>query len=128
MGYDMIIYLAAITNIDPTQYEAGEMDGCGRLRAVWYITLPGMLPIIILLSTLSIGSLLNAGFDQVFMLYNPLVYEGGDIIDTFVYRLGLINRQYSPAAAVGLFKSAISLLLVGIAYYSAYKFSDYRIF
>ncbi|GAB2557945.1 ABC-type polysaccharide transport system permease subunit [Gracilibacillus alcaliphilus] len=81
-----------------------------------------------LFSTLSIGGVLNAGFEQILILYNPTVYEGADIIDTFVYRLGLFEQQYAPAAAVGLFKSVISLGLVGLSYYLAYKFTDYRIF
>lgn len=127
-GYNTIIFLAAITNIDPTLYEAAEMDGCGKLRQAWYITLPGMAPIIILLSTLSIGSLLNAGFEQIFILYNPLVYESSDIIDTLVYRIGLLNGQLAPGAAMGLFKSVISLVLVGLSYFMAYRYSDYRIF
>lgn len=127
-GYHMIIYLAAITNVDTGLYEAAAIDGCGKVRQCWHVTLPCIRPMIILLSTLSIGSILNAGFDQIFNLYNPLVYDSVDIIDTFVYRLGLVNRQYSVSAALGLFKSAVSLVLVGISYYSAYKFSDYRIF
>ena len=128
MGYNIIIYLAAITSIDPTLYEAAVVDGCGRIRRMIHITLPGMLPIIILLATLAIGQLLNAGFEQIFMLYNPMVYESADIIDTFVYRLGLINGQLAPAAAVGLFKSGVSLVLVGAAYFLAYRYSNYRIF
>ena len=128
MGVNLIIFLAAITNIDLTQYEAADIDGCNKLKQVWYITLPGMLPIIVLVSTLAIGQLLNAGFEQVLMLYSPIVYEGGDILDTLVYRMGLVQRQFSPAAAIGLFRSVISLILVGIAYWCAYKFSDHRIF
>ena len=128
MGYNIILFLAAITNIDPTLYEAAQIDGCSRPKQVRYVTLPGMMSIIILVATLAIGGLLNAGFEQIFLLYSPSVYESADIIDTLVYRLGLINSRLAPAAAVGLFKSALSLVLVGIAYYSAYKFSDYRIF
>lgn len=128
MGYNMILFLAAITNIDPALYEASQIDGCSRPKQTWHITIPGMLPIIVLVATLAIGGLLNAGFEQIFLLYNPSVYASADIIDTMVYRLGLINSRLAPAAAVGLFKSAVSLVLVGAAYYSAYKFSDYRIF
>ncbi len=128
MGYSIIIFLAAITNIDPGLYEATEIDGCGKARQAWHVTLPGMLPIIILLATLSIGNILNAGFEQIFILYNPMVRESAEIIDTFVYRLGLINGQLSPAAALGLFKSGISLILVAFSYFMAYRFSDYRIF
>lgn len=128
MGYNMVLFLAAITGIDMAPYESAEMDGAGKLKQCWYITLPAMKPIIILVVTLALGGLLNAGFDQIFMLYNPIVYESGDIIDTFVYRLGLIDRQYAPAAAMGLFKSVVSTILVGSSYYLSYKFSDHRIF
>ena len=128
MGYNMVIYLAAITNVDTSLYEAAALDGCGRIRQLWHVTLPGMRPIIILLATLSLGSVLNAGFDQIFNMYNPLVYESADVLDTLVYRIGLINRQYSVSAALGLFKSIVSTGLVGISYYLAYKLSDYRIF
>lgn len=128
MGYNMIVFLASITGIDQSLYEAASIDGASRWQCVTHITLPSMLPIIILLTVLSLGSLLNAGFDQVFMLYSPIVYESGDIIDTFVYRLGLLDRQYSASAAVGLFKSAVTAILVSVSYYTAYKVSDYRIF
>lgn len=128
MGYNVIIFLAAITNVDISQYEAAEVDGAGKWKQAVNITLPGILPIVILISTLSIGNILNAGFEQVLILYNPIVYESSDIIDTFVFRMGIFNQQLSPAAAVGLFKSFVSLVLVSISYYLAYKFSDYRIF
>lgn len=128
MGYHMIIYLAAIVGINPTLYEAAEVDGADSWRKVWHITIPGILPIIILLSTLSIGSILNAGFEQILMLYNPIVYKGSDVIDTFVYRLGLFDQQYAAAAAIGLFKSVISLGLIGLSYYLAYRYTNYRIF
>lgn len=128
MGYNMVIFLAAISSIDLSPYESAQIDGAGRLKQTWYLTLPALMPTILLLSTLAIGNLLNAGFDQVFMLYNPIVYESGDIIDTFVYRLGLVNRQYAPAAAVGVFKSLVSVLLVGSSYYLAHRFNDYSIF
>lgn len=128
MGYNMVLFLAAIMGIDSEIYESAQIDGAGRWAQCLFITLPGMLPTIVLVCTLAMGNVLNAGFDQVFILYNPIVYESGDIIDTFVYRLGLIDRQYSVAAAVGLFKSAISTTLVGCSYYLAYRFCNYRIF
>ena len=127
-GYYMIIYLAAITSIDQSLYEAAKVDGGGRWLQMLNITLPAMAPIIILTITLSLGGILNAGFEQILVLYNPIVYQSGDIIDTFVYRIGITNSQYSPAAAVGLFKSAISFVLVSLSYFLAYKFNDYRIF
>lgn len=128
MGYNMIIYLAAMTNIDTGLYEAAQLDGCGRIQQAWHVTLPGIMPMVILVATLSIGGVLNAGFDQVYNMYNPLVYESVDILDTLVYRIGLVNRQYSVSAALGLFKSVVSAGLVGISYYLSYKISDYRIF
>ncbi|URN93120.1 MAG: ABC transporter permease subunit [Candidatus Pristimantibacillus lignocellulolyticus] len=127
-GYGTIIYLAAITGIDPGLYEAATIDGANRWHKVWHITLPGMRMVIVLLSVLSLGQLLNAGFDQVFNLYSPIVYESGDILDTFVYRIGLLDAQYGVATAVGFFKSIISLTLISISYFLAYRFAKYRIF
>ena len=127
-GFGMIVYLAAITNIDQSLYEAAEMDGANRWQQTLHITLPGMLPMIIVMATLSLGNVLNAGFDQVFNLYSPLTYSTGDIIDTYVYRQSLVNGQYSFGTAVGLFKSGVSLLLTAVAYKAAYKFAGYRIF
>jgi len=127
-GYGTIIYLAAITGIDPGLYEAATIDGANRWHKVWHITLPGMRMVIVLLSVLSLGQLLNAGFDQVFNLYSPLVYESGDILDTFVYRIGLLDAQYGVATAVGFFKSIISLTLISVSYFLAYRFAKYRIF
>lgn len=127
-GYGTIVYLAAITGIDPGLYEAATMDGANRWRKIWHITIPGMRMVIVLLSVLSLGQLLNAGFDQVFNLYSPQVYESGDILDTFVYRIGLLDAQYGVATAVGFFKSVISLTLISGSYFIAYRFAKYRIF
>lgn len=127
-GFGTIVYLAALTDIDPTLYEAAVMDGATRWQQTWHITLPGISGTIIMLSTLSLGNILNAGFDQIFNLYSPLVYRTGDIIDTLVYRIGIVNYQYGVATAVGLFKSVVSLVLIGIAYKLAAKWADYRIF
>ena len=127
-GFSTIVYLAALTGINPALYEAAVIDGANRLRQTWHITLPGVLPVIILLATLSMGNVLNEGFDQVFNLYSTVVYQSGDIIDTFVYRLGLLDYQYSVATAVGLFKSIVSLILIAVSYILAFKFANYRIF
>lgn len=127
-GYGAIVYLAAILDIDPSLYEAAEIDGANRWQQTFYVTLPGMRKIIVLMMVLSLGNVLNAGFDQVFNLYSKVVYESGDILDTFVYRLGLIDAQYGPATAVGLFKSVISTTFISVSYFIAYKFADYRIF
>ncbi|GGA00314.1 sugar ABC transporter permease [Paenibacillus marchantiophytorum] len=127
-GFSTIVYLAAILGINPALYEAATMDGANRFKQILHITLPGMAPIIVLLATLSIGNVMNAGFEQVFNLYSPVVYESGDIIDTFVYRIGMIDAQYGVATAVGLFKSLVSLILISVSYVLAYRFANYRIF
>ncbi|MDR0396333.1 MAG: ABC transporter permease subunit [Oscillospiraceae bacterium] len=127
-GYGAIIYLAAITNIDPNVYEAAAIDGAGRWQRIWYVTLPSIQSTIVLMSTLALGSVLNAGFDQIFTMYSPLVYATGDIIDTYVYRMGITKMQYSFSTAVGLFKSAISFILITLSYTLANKFADYTIF
>lgn len=127
-GFGMIVYLAAISNIDQSLYEAAEMDGANRWQQTIYITLPGIMSMIIVMATLSLGNVLNAGFDQIFNLYSPLTYSTGDIIDTYVYRQSLVNGQYSFGTAVGLFKSGIGLILTVISYRIAYKVAGYRIF
>ncbi|WP_422659901.1 ABC transporter permease [Paenibacillus sp. EC2-1] len=126
-GFSAIVYLAAIAGINPSIYEAAEVDGASRLKQVLNVTLPGMLPIIVVIGTLQLGNILNAGFDQVFNLYNPLVYGKGDIIDTFVYRNALLEGNFSFATAIGLFKSVISFALVVYSYRLAYKYANYRI-
>lgn len=127
-GFGMIVYLAAISNIDQSLYEAAEMDGANRWQQTLHITLPGIMPMIIVMATLSLGNVLNAGFDQIFNLYSPLTYSTGDIIDTYVYRQSLVNGQYSFGTAVGLFKSGIGLALTAISYKIAYEVAGYRIF
>lgn len=127
-GFSTIVYLAALTSINPSLYEAAVVDGASRWKQTINITLPGMMPVIVLMATLSMGQILNAGFEQVFNLYSPTVYETGDIIDTLVYRMGLVQAQYGLATAIGLFKSAVSLVLISMSYYLAYRFANYRIF
>jgi putative aldouronate transport system permease protein len=123
-----VVYLAAITSIDPTLYEVASIDGADRIQKTRYITIPGISMVIALLSILNLGNILNAGFEQVFVLYSPLVYRTGDIIDTFVYRLGFIQAQYGVATAVGLLKSTIGAFLISVSYYLAYRFFSYRLF
>lgn len=127
-GYSSIVYLAAIMNIDQQLYEAAAMDGAGRFQRIIHVTIPGMMPIIMLMLTLSLGNVLSANFDQVFNLYSPVVYKTGDIIDTWVYRSGLLGYQYSLATAVGLLKSVVSTVLIVVSYKLADKFAGYRIF
>lgn len=112
MGWGTILYLATISSIDPELYEAASIDGAGPLKQALSITLPALLPTIFVVFTLNLGNVLNAGFDQVFMLYNSLVYETGDIIDTYVYRMGIIQSDYSFSTAAGMFKSVVGLVLI----------------
>lgn len=127
-GYSAIIYLAAITAIDPGLYEAAEIDGANRWKQTIHVTIPGISLIIVLNAVLAIGSIMNAGFDQIFNMYNPLVMSTGDIIDTWVYRIGLVDMNFGIGTAVGLFRSVISMILTIIAYWAADKFADFKIF
>ncbi|RAU95728.1 sugar ABC transporter permease [Paenibacillus sp. YN15] len=111
-GWNAIIYLAAIAGIDPTLYEAARVDGAGRLRNIWHVTLPGISNVIILLFILKLGHILEAGFDQIYIMYNVQVYSVADILDTYVFRTGLEQFNFSLASAIGLFKSFFGLLLV----------------
>lgn len=127
-GFGTILFLATLTAVNPALYEAAEIDGAGRWQQTLHVTMPAVIPIVVVLATLSLGNILNAGFDQIFNLYNALVYDKGDIIDTFAYRVALLQTQFSFGTAIGLFKSVISLVLIVIAYRMAYKFANYRIF
>lgn len=127
-GFNAVVYLAALTGISPALYEAAAIDGAGRWKRMVHITLPSLKPIIVLMTILALGSILNAGFDQIYNIYNPAVYSTGDIIDTWVYRVGLTDMQFSLATAVGLLKSVIGFALISISYLIAYKKANYRIF
>jgi len=127
-GFGTVVYLAALAGIDPGLYEAAQVDGAKRFKQTIYITIPMLMPTIILMSVLSLGNILNAGFDQVFNLYSPIVYESGDIIDTYVYRLGVEQAQYSVGAAVGMFKSVVSCVMLSMSYILADKVAGYRVF
>ncbi len=111
-GYYSIIYLAALTTIDPQLYEAATIDGASRWRQLWAVTFPSLMPIMVIMLLLSIGRFLEIGFDQIYNLMNPLVQSTGDIFDTYVYRVGLLEGRYSLATAVGLFKAVIGVVLV----------------
>lgn len=128
IGYNTVIFLAALTSIDPTLYEAAGLDGAGYYKKMIHVTLPSLVPMILLVTILGIGNILNAGFDQVFNLYGPVVYEKADIIDTFVYRLGMKELQYSVSTAVNLFKSVISIILITTSFKLAKKYAGYQIF
>ena len=112
IGWESIIYMAALTGIDQEQYEAARIDGATRLQQMWRITLPGILPIIVIMFILRVGNLLNVGFEKIILLYNPVIYETADVISSFVYRKGLLEFDWSYSTAVGLFNSLINLILL----------------
>jgi len=119
IGWESIIYIAALMGIDQEQYEAARMDGASRLKQMFYITIPGILPIITIMFILRMGNMLNVGFEKIILLYNSVTYETADVISSFVYRKGLLEFGWSYSAAVGLFNSVINLtLLIGANYIS----------
>ncbi|HEX2927740.1 MAG TPA: ABC transporter permease subunit [Ruminiclostridium sp.] len=128
IGFNTIILLAALTGIDPGLYEAAIVDGAGRWKQTLHVTLPGVATMVVLLAVLGMGNILNAGFDQIFNLYSPVVYSTGDVIDTAVYRMGLVQMQYSLATAMGLFKSVVSILMILITNALAKKYTSSSIF
>lgn len=128
VGYNAIIVMAALTAIDPGLYEAATIDGAGRFQKMRYVTLPGIRNIVIVLLVLALGSVMSAGFDQIYNLYNTTVLSGADIIDTYVYRMGINGGLYSLGTAVGLFKSVVGAILLVISYRAADKWAGYRIF
>ena len=127
-GYSSVVYLAAITGIDPSLHEAAAIDGASWWKRVWHITIPGMMPIILLMTAMNLTNVLSAGFDQVYNLYSPIVYEAGDILDTYIYRIGLIGRQYSFGAAVGLCRSVVAMVLLVSANHLTDKLTGQRIY
>jgi len=112
VGWGTVIYLASLSSIDPGLYESAAIDGANRFQRVIYITIPSLIPIMVILFLLSLGRIMTAGFDQIFNLYNPLVYAVSDIIDTYVYRIGILERKYDFTTAVGLFKNVIGVVLI----------------
>ncbi len=112
VGYSAIVYLAAISAIDPTLYEAAVMDGAGKWKQLLNVTLPGIVPMIVMMLLLRVGTVMDANVEQIMAMYNPTVYSTGDVIGTYIYRIGLGNMQYSLAAAAGLFNSVVSFTLV----------------
>jgi putative aldouronate transport system permease protein len=127
-GFGSVIYLAALTGIDPSLYESAEIDGAGRWRQTLSITLPSIMTTIVLMTVLSMANILNGGFDQIYNTYSPAVYPTGDILDTFVYRLGIQNAQFALSTAAGLFKSVVSFIFIVTSYYMADKVAGYRIY
>lgn len=112
IGYNTVIYLAAITGIDISLYEAAKVDGANKWKQLWHITMPGLLPTIVLMLILKVGYILDSGFEQVLVFYNPAVYDVGDIIQTYVYRLGMGQMDFSMSTALGLFNSVVAFILI----------------
>jgi len=127
-GFGSVIYLAGLTSIDPSLYEAAEIDGANRWKQTLHVTLPGITSLIILMTVLNMSNILNAGFDQIFNLYSPVVFSTGDILDTFIFRLGIENAQFALATAAGLFRSVVSFFFVVTSYYLADRVAGYRIY
>lgn len=128
MGWSAIIYIAAISGIDPSLFEAAMVDGAGRLRRIWHITLPGIRPTIVVLLVLAVPDLLSAGFDASYLLGNGIVADFSEVLDTYIYRVGLQEGQYSYAAAIGLLRQLVGLVLILSANAFSKKVSDYGLF
>lgn len=128
IGWSSIVYLAAITNIDPSLYEVADIDGAGRLRKIWNVTLPGIAPVVTIMFIFAIGKIITDDFDQIYNLLNINVYSVGDVISTYTYREGLCNMNFSYSTAVGLFKNVISFSLVMLTNYLARRTGDHALF
>jgi putative aldouronate transport system permease protein len=128
VGFGSIIYLAALSSVDPELYEAAIIDGAGRLRQTWHITLPGIAPTIIIMLILRMGSLFSVGFEKIILLYNPMTYETADVIASFTYRKGLLEANYGYSTAVGLFNSVINFGMLMFANFVSRKYSETSLF
>ncbi|WP_126629322.1 ABC transporter permease [Dictyobacter alpinus] len=128
IGFGSIIYLAAIAGVDPNLYEAADIDGAGRLRRLWYVTLPGIAPVVTIFLILSVGQILNAGFEDILLLTNrgdnAILRDVSDVIDTYVYRVGLTDFRYSYGVAVGLFKSVVNVFMLVCANFMARRWGE----
>ncbi|HOJ12004.1 MAG TPA: ABC transporter permease subunit [Clostridiales bacterium] len=127
VGWSAVIYLASLSSVNPELYESAELDGANRFHKAVHISLPSLTPVITILFILNLGGILDAGFDQIFNMSNPLVMEVADIIDTYVYRMGLLNAEYDFSAAVGLFKNVVGLILIIITNTLVSRISDYGV-
>ncbi|TLS38380.1 ABC transporter permease [Pseudalkalibacillus caeni] len=124
IGWSSIIYFAALSNVNPNLYEAAEIDGAGRFRKMWHITLPAIRPTIVIILILTLGNLLSTGFEKILLLYQPLTYETADVISTYVYRKGIEHSAFSFATAVGLFNTMVNFTLLIIANAISRRISD----
>jgi putative aldouronate transport system permease protein len=124
VGWGTIIYLAALTGIDAELYEAAKIDGAGRFKQIWHVTLPGIRSTIVILFILRLGTVLDVGFEQVFLMLNSSVSEVGEVLDTYVYRVGVVNGNFSLTTAVGLLKGVVGMIMIVSANYLARKFGE----
>ena len=127
-GWNSIIYLAALTGVDAQLYEAATIDGAGRFKQLWHVTLPGILPTIMIMLILRLGQVLSVGFEKIILLYSPATYEVADVISSYVYRMGIGGSRYSYSAAVGLFQSVVNVLMLLLANRLSAKFSETSLF
>ncbi|AIQ46123.1 sugar ABC transporter permease [Paenibacillus sp. FSL R7-0273] len=127
IGWGSIIYLAAMSTIDPALYDAARIDGAGRFKQTWHVTIPGIMPTIVILLILNIGAMLSLGSEKIILLYNPLTYETADVISTYVYRKGILGADFGYSAAVGLFNSVISFILLTLANTISKRLSEHRL-
>ncbi len=127
-GWSTILYLAALLGVNPDLYEAAEVDGASRWRRIWHISLPSIITVVVLVTLLRLGNILDGGFSQIWVLYSVPVYSVGDIIDTWVYRSGVLDFQFSLATAVGLFKGVIGLVLILVANKVAQRVANQSLF
>jgi putative aldouronate transport system permease protein len=123
-GYSAIVYLAALAGVDPQLYEAAKIDGASRIQKIFFIDLPGIMPVIVIILILNVGTLLGIGFEKIYLLQNPLNLGSSEIIATYVYKVGLLNANYSFATAVGLFNSLINMILLVLVNTFAKRVSD----
>jgi len=124
MGWNAILYIAALSSVDEQLYEAASLDGANRWQQTWHVTIPGIMPTIVITFILAVGQMLNTGFEKILLLYSPGIYDVADVIQTYVYRIGLEGRNFSYATAVGLFQSIVSLIFLWVTNKGAQKFSD----
>ena len=128
IGFNSIVFLAALAGVDMQQYEAAKIDGANRLQQMWHVTLPGIAPTIIIMLILRCGSIMNVNFEKVLLLYSPSTYETADVISTYVYRVGIIKQKIGYSTAVGLFNSVASLILVLSSNWLSNKLTDSGLF
>jgi len=126
-GWGSIIYLAALSNIDPQLYDSAHIDGANRMQRIIHITVPSLAPVITIMLIFEMGKIINDNFDQIFNMYNPAVYKVADVISTYTYRVGLVEMKYSMSTAIGLYKNIISFSMIIMANAITKKINDYGI-